>query len=63
MKLKNIELNLVCPSNIGIKNLRNFITSDLCKEGELIRWSINKIEYLNELNSRKLIQVNALILT
>ena len=44
MKLSSIDYYLDWPVSIKLKNLREFITSNLEKKGDLIRWSIVDIQ-------------------
>jgi len=44
MKLSAVDFNLDWPASIKLKNLREFIVSNLEKKGDLIRWSIVDIQ-------------------
>jgi len=44
MKLSSIDYYLDWPVSIKLKNLREFIISNLEKKGDLIRWSIVDIQ-------------------
>ena len=44
MKLSSVDYNLDWPVSIKLKNLREFIISNLEKKGDLIRWSIVDIQ-------------------
>ena len=44
MKLSSIDYCLDWPVSIKLKNLREFIISNLEKKGDLIRWSIVDIQ-------------------
>ena len=44
MKLSAVDLYLDWPVSIKLKNLREFIISNLEKKGDLIRWSIIDIQ-------------------
>ena len=44
MKLNSIDLDLDWPVSINLKNLREFILSNLEKKGDVIRWSIVDIQ-------------------
>ena len=44
MKLSSVDYYLDWPVSIKLKNLREFIISNLEKEGDLIRWSIVDIQ-------------------
>ncbi len=49
MKLSSVDYYLDWPASIKVKNLREFIISNLEKKGDLIRWSIVDIQ--NSINS------------
>ena len=44
MKLSSVDYYLDWPVSIKLKNLREFIITNLEKKGDLIRWSIVDIE-------------------
>ena len=44
MKLSSIDFYLDWPVSIKLKNLREFIITNLEKKGDLIRWSIVDIQ-------------------
>ena len=44
MKLSSVDYYLDWPVSIKLKNLREFIISNLEKKGDLIRWSIVDIQ-------------------
>ena len=44
MKLSSVDYYLDWPVSIKIKNLREFIITNLEKQGDLIRWSIVDIQ-------------------
>ena len=44
MKLSSVDYYLNWPASIKVKNLREFIISNLEKKGDLIRWSIVDIQ-------------------
>jgi len=44
MKLSAVDFNLDWPVSIKLKNLREFIITNLEKKGDLIRWSIVDIQ-------------------
>ena len=44
MKLSAVDFNLDWPVSIKLKNLREFIVSNLEKKGDVIRWSIVDIQ-------------------
>ena len=49
MKLNSVDYYLDWPVSIKLKNLREFIITNLEKKGDLIRWSIVDIQ--NSINS------------
>ncbi len=44
MKLSSVDYYLEWPVSIKLKNLREFIITNLEKKGDLIRWSIIDIQ-------------------
>ena len=44
MKLSSVDYYLDWPVSIKLKNLRKFISTNLEKKGDLIRWSIVDIQ-------------------
>ena len=44
MKLSSVDYYLDWPVSIKLKNLREFIISNLEKKGDLIRWSIVDVQ-------------------
>jgi len=44
MKLSSVDYHLDWPVSIKLKNLREFIITNLEKKGDLIRWSIVDIQ-------------------
>ena len=44
MKLSSVDYYLDWPVSIKLKNLREFIITNLKKKGDLIRWSIVDIQ-------------------
>ena len=44
MKLSSVDYYLDWPVSIKLKNLREFIITNLGKKGDLIRWSIIDIQ-------------------
>ena len=44
MKLNSVDYYLDWPVSIKLKNLREFIITNLKKKGDLIRWSIVEIQ-------------------
>ena len=44
MKLNSVDCHLDWPVSIKLKNLREFIITNLAKKGDSIRWSIVDIQ-------------------
>ena len=44
MKLSSVDFYLDWPVSIDLKNLREFVTVNLEKKGDVIRWSIVDIQ-------------------
>ncbi|WP_288255628.1 hypothetical protein [uncultured Prochlorococcus sp.] len=61
MKLSSVDYYLDWPVSIKLKNLREFIITNLEKKGDLIRWSIVDIQ--NSINSfgTKKLKIKAVI--
>ena len=62
MNLTNLEFELNWPIEVQLKDLRKFILQNISQNGDVIRWSINKIEIQNNQNDQKLLKINAVIL-
>tara|TARA_B100000073_G_scaffold319282_1_gene298062 strand:+ start:2414 stop:2605 length:192 start_codon:yes stop_codon:yes gene_type:complete len=62
MKLKNLEFQLQWPDEIKLVSLRKFITSNILKEGELVRWSIIDIRHSKNSHNEKTLLINAVII-
>ena len=55
MKLSLVDYYLDWPVSIKLKNLREFIITNLEKKGDLIRWSIVDIQnYIDSFGTKKL---------
>ena len=55
MKLSSVDFYLNWPVSIKLKNLREFIITNLEKKGELIRWSIVDIQNsIDSIGTKKL---------
>ena len=55
MKLSSVDYYLDWPVSINLKNLREFIITNLEKKGDLIRWSIVDIQNsIDSLGTKKL---------
>ena len=62
MNLTNLEFELNWPIDVQLKDLRKFILQNISQNGDVIRWSINKIEIQNNQNDQKFLKINAVIL-
>ena len=55
MKLSSVDYYLDWPVSIKLKNLREFIITNLEKKGDLIRWSIVDIQNsIDSIGTKKL---------
>jgi len=61
MKLRKIDFSMDWPSSIKIINLRKFITGNLIKKGNVIRWFIVNIEDSEDSPNIKKIRINAVL--
>ena len=61
MKLSSVDYYLDWPVSIKLKNLREFIITNLEKEGDLIRWSIVDIQNSNDFFGTKKLKIKAVI--
>ncbi len=61
MKLSSVEYYLDWPVSIKLKNLREFIITNLEKKGDLIRWSIVDIQNSIDSFGTKKIKIKAVI--
>ena len=61
MNLTNLEFDLNWPNEVQLKDLRKFILKNISQHGDVIRWSINKIEIQNNQNDQKSLKINAVI--
>jgi len=61
MKLSSVDYYLDWPASIKLKNLREFIITNLEKKGDVIRWSI--VDILNSIDSfgTKKIKIKAVL--
>ena len=57
--MQSIYYELPLPESIIAKDLRKFITSQISKKGEIIRWSIYNIVVTK---NKKILKINALVL-
>ena len=60
MRLNHIELELEWKKSRDPKYLREYVTGELSKEGEIVRWSINEVIKLED-QTFKVLKVSALI--
>ena len=61
MKLISVDYYLDWPVSIKLKNLREFIITNLEKKGDLIRWSIVDIENSIDSFGTKKLKIKAVI--
>ena len=59
MKLITVDFYLDWPVSIKLKNLREFIISNLEKKGDVIRWSIIDIQNSNDFYGTKKLRIKA----
>ncbi len=61
MKLSSIDYYLDWPVSIKLKNLREYIITNLEKKGDLIRWSIVDIQNSSDSFGTKKLKIKAVI--
>ena len=61
MKLSSVDYYLDWPVSIKLKNLREFIITNLEKKGDLIRWSIVDIQNSIDSFGTKNLKIKAVI--
>jgi len=61
MKLSSVDYFLDWPVSIKLKNLREFIITNLEKKGDLIRWSIVDIQNSIDSFGTKKLKIKAVI--
>ena len=61
MKLSAVDFNLDWPVSIKLKNLREFIVSNLEKKGDVVRWSIVDIQNSMDSKNTKRIRIKAVL--
>ena len=61
MKLSAIDFNLDWPVSIKLKNLREFIVSNLEKKGDVVRWSIVDIQNSIDSKNTKRLKIKAVL--
>ncbi len=61
MKLSAVDFNLDWPVSIKLKNLREFIVSNLEKKGDVVRWSIVDIQNSMDSNNTKRLRIKAVL--
>ena len=61
MKLSSVDYYLDWPVSIELKNLREFIITNLEKKGDLIRWSIVDIQNSIDSFGTKKLKIKAVI--
>ena len=61
MKLSSVDYYLDWPASIKLKNLREFIVSNLEKKGDVVRWSIIDIKNSNDSFCTKKLKIKAVL--
>ena len=61
MKLNSVDYHLDWPVSIKLKNLREFIVTNLEKKGYLIRWSIVDIQDSIDSSGTKKLKIRAVL--
>ena len=61
MKLSSFDFYLDWPVSIKLKNLREFIITNLEKKGDLIRWSIVDIQNSIDSSGTKKLKIKAVL--
>ncbi len=61
MKLSTVDFNLDWPASIKLKNLREFIVSNLEKKGDVVRWSIIDIQKSIDSKNAKTLRIKAIL--
>ena len=61
MKLSSVDYYLDWPVSIKLKNLREFIITNLEKKGDLIRWSIVDIQNTIDSFGTKKLKIKAVL--
>ena len=61
MKLSAVDFNLDWPASIKLKNLREFIVSNLEKKGDVVRWSIIDIQKSIDSKKTKTLRIKAIL--
>ena len=61
MKLSSVDYYLDWPVSIKLKNLREFIITNLEKKGDLIRWSIVDIQDSIDSSGTKKLKIKAVL--
>ena len=61
MKLNSVDYYLDWPVSIKLKNLREFIITNLEKKGDLIRWSIVDIQNSIDSFGTKKLRIKAIL--
>ena len=61
MKLSAVDFNLDWPVSIKLKNLREFIVSNLEKKGDVVRWSIVDIQNNLDVRNKRTLCIRAVL--
>ena len=61
MKLSAVDFKLDWPVSIKLKNLREFIVSNLEKKGDVVRWAIIDIQKSIDSKNTKTLRIKAIL--
>ena len=61
MKLSSVDFYLDWPVSIKLKNLREYIITNLEKKGDVIRWSIIDIQNSMDSKNTKKLRIKAVL--
>ena len=61
MKLSSVDYYLDWPVSIKLKNLREFIITNLEKKGDVVRWSIIDIQKSIDSKNTKTLRIKAIL--
>ena len=62
MKLKEVDFYIDWPVFIEVRNLRNYLMSNLVKKGDVIRWSIVDIQNSIGFDGTKKLRIKAVLI-
>ena len=61
MKLSEVDFYMELPVSIEVKNLRKYLTANLAKKGDVIRWSIVDIQKSIDSYGSKKLRIKAVL--